>query len=474
MLNPRISVTLPQEILHFRSASDNKESESMPERFGYSPIRRPTSTGPDGIVRVMPGAGAVLRSRQITPLSAQELAEAERVALRLHAELGRLIGLLPPAARGASSMSRQLGVLRVTCQRVVSAAAESPGSVTILSKLPGVEGLRQFLEGLRRAGLQAADIESGESAVEQFEQLIAALAGSHTKLVERLGAPGVTNQNSDAAFASADSRRGLFETAAQVTGRACDVALSVYAFRESPERPGVLEHAMAKGLIGSLVSPGGMPMVLSSGNTLATDDQPGGLSLLNNQAPRGRTPEAILKPFTSDPLPMVTSRGDRGKLLQVVDPAAGSRTQSFDVVTAIRGYGPMIDPETNQHTLDAVWSLVSCPTRRLILDVFLHRGIERQYRPSIEAQLWNPGLSAPPEERWVTRLPAQPRLQLLGNGLTNAGSELYPRHAELTRYFFDHIRWDPSEFVGFRCEVVWPIWRAGYAMFFEHVGQPSA
>lgn len=441
----------------------------MQERPRQYPVGRAPIGGPDGIVRVMQGAGAVLRSRQIAPLSPQEVAEAERVALRLHAELGRLIGMLPATSRGASGLSRHLGVLRVTCQRVVSALAEPPGSAATLAKLPGVEGLRQFLAGLRRAGLDAEDIEAGESAVEQFERLISQLAGSHTKLAERLSAPA-GDAHADAAYASPDSRRALFEIAAQVTGRSCDIALSLYAFRESPTKPGVLEHAMAKGLIGSMVNPGGMPMVLSSGNTLATDDQAGEITLLNNESPRGRTPEAILRPFTTDPLPMVTSRGDRGKLLQVVDPAADSQSRLFDIVTAIRGYGPMIDPDTGAQTLDAVWSLVSCPTRKLILDVYLHRGIERRFRPSIEAQLWNPGLSAPPEERWVTRLPAQPRLQLLGNGLGGSACELHPRHPELTRYFFDHIGWDPTEYVGFRCEVVWPIWRAGYAMFFEHVG----
>lgn len=441
----------------------------MSARFGHSHAGRRQETGADGIVRVMPDVGGVLRSRTFSPLSPLEAAEVERVSLRLHAELGRLIGLLPPTSRGASGLSRHVGVLRVTCQRVVSALGEAPGSPAVLVKLPGIEGLRQFLGGLRQAGLKAEDVGAGESAVEQFERLIAQSAGSHSKLIERLSAPAAATSETESVYASPAARRSLFEMASQVTGRAADVGISIYAFREAPGRPGVLEHAMAKGLIGSLVNPGGMPMVLSSGNTLATDDQAGDLTLLNNESPRGRTPEAILRPFTTDPLPMVTSRGNRGKLIQVVDPSAESRTRVVDIVTAIRGYGPMIDPENGQHTLDAVWSLVSCPTRKLILDVYLHRDIERRYRPSIEAQLWNPGLQAPPEERWVTRLPAQPRLQLLGNGQSAPASDLYPRHAELTRYFFDHISWSAGEFVGFRCEVAWPIWRAGYAMFFEPV-----
>ncbi|MDX2118282.1 MAG: hypothetical protein SFY96_08890 [Planctomycetota bacterium] len=31
------------------------------------------------------------------------------------------------------------------------------------------------------------------------------------------------------------------------------------------------------------------------------------------------------------------------------------------------------------------------------------------------------------------------------------------------------MAWEPTQFVGFRCEVTYPVWRAGYAIFFEHV-----
>jgi hypothetical protein len=230
----------------------------------------------------------------------------------------------------------------------------------------------------------------------------------------------------------------------------------------------MLERALAKGIIGSILTPGGLPMVLSSGDTVQGEEEARQVTLLKGEAARGRTPEAILKPFTTDPLPMVTSRGRGGTLFQVIDPKSAD-ARPIDVVTALRARHPVMDPATGRPTLDAVWSLVNCPSRRLVLDVYLHADMERLYRPSVEALLWTASLDIGEDQKWVMRLPAQPRLQLLGRGIGNAASPLWPRHAELTRYFFEHIGWDEGDFIGFRCEVEYPVWRAGYCMGFEYL-----
>jgi hypothetical protein len=99
--------------------------------------------------------------------------------------------------------------------------------------------------------------------------------------------------------------------------------------------------------------------------------------------------------------------------------------------------------------------------------VWLHRDLERRVRPAIDAQLWYPNLSSPGGDRWVTRFPDPPRLQLLGEGLVHARSDAWPGHADLCRVVFDRVGWEPSEFVGFRCEVAYPVWRGGYCMSFR-------
>lgn len=418
-----------------------------------------------GIVEWMPPSTTNPRLRTPRPLNEPEWAEAERVAARLHAEFHRLIESLPEHARHASGMSRHLKVLRVTCQRVVQAVQGYDGGPSMLAKLPGIEGLQQVLEGFAAAGADAGDVAAAKSAVASFERLITLLGGSQSKLIERLGVSGPVSGGGGAhlSLGAPEHRAALHEAAVRITGRSCEVSLAIYAFRIAPDDPAVLERALAKGLIGSLVMPGGMPMVMSSGDTLRVGE---GASA----KPDGQMPEEVLRPFTTEPLPLVTSRNRKGKLYQIVDPKVGMEGGLIDVVTALKARHPLMDPATGRPTLDAVWSLVTCPTRRLILDVYLHADMERWFRPSLDALLWAPDLNIAPDDRWVMRLPAGPKLQLLGRGLAASPSEMYARHAELSERFFGHIGWDAEEFVGFRCEVQSPVWRAGYSMALEYLG----
>jgi hypothetical protein len=432
----------------------------------------------------MSGSSSVLEAFGPRPLSASEWAEAQRVWDRLRAELGALIAGLPEHARHASGLARELDVLRVTCQRVVSALSGEVGGAVALSKLPGPEGLRQFVSAFKRTGVPAAQIEGAGAAVAALERLITVTGGSQTKLNERLGVSGGVPavRTSDAAggtpgaLATQAQRQALHEAAVGVTGRACETSFSMYAFRPHPQSPLTLERALCKGVIGAVVAPGGLPLVLGSGDTLHTEEA----ALRAGLAPEnhGRTKETILSAFTTSPLPTVTTKSRTGALHQVIDPAAFAgggegEARPVDVVTALRACHLMYDPTTGAPTLDAVWSLVNCPSARLIFDVYLHADMERLYRPSIDALIWGPDLHAPVQERWTTRLPNQPRLQLLGRGLGHAASEHYARYAEVSAAFFGHIGWEPDDFVGFRCEVRYPVWRAGYCMGFEYLGQPG-
>jgi len=113
---------------------------------------------------------------------------------------------------------------------------------------------------------------------------------------------------------------------------------------------------------------------------------------------------------------------------------------------------------------------VTFPARRLVCDTWLHRDIARLCTPSLELHLYAPALGAGPLGRWSTRFPGGPRLQLLGAGVGNAGTSAYARHAEMMGALFEALGWDAGEFVGFRCDVAYPVWRAAYMMIFDFAG----
>lgn len=430
--------------------------------FGAPP--RPVILG-SGMVRVMPGL--TLPSPAMPPLTRDEIALAQRVAARLHADLGRLVAQLPPAVQGGSGMARHLGIVRNTCQRVAYALQDPDSSVETLVRLPGVKGLEQMLEAMRGLGLPEKDIQLAEAGVRQFDQLIRDHAGSHTKLIARLESPGA--RPGSPGLGNEQARRALFEAATAVTGRNAEATISLYAFRPSPTDPEILQRATVTGLFRSLMVPGGMPIVISAGDTLHwADPERRTLRLPDDSEAHGNTPDALLPEFTTQPLPTVSSRGKTGNLIQVIDPADLDGPQTIDVFTLARANHPMHDPATGAITLDEVWSLANCASQRLVFDVFLHRDLERRLRPGIDAQLWYPNLSAPGGDRWISRFPDQPRLQLLGEGLHNSGSDAWPGHADLCRVMFKRVGWDPSEFHGFRCEVPFPVWRGGYCMTFRN------
>lgn len=427
---------------------------------------RTAPAGPSGIVRVMPTARLNPRRQAATPLTAEEREQAARIAVRLQADLGALVRALPEPARGASGMARHLELVRPTCQRIVQSLAETEPSPEMLTSLPGVRGLEQFIEAVAAHGGDPRSIDIASTAVRQFGAFLDRIGGSQSKLAAKLKQDRSVVGSDD--LRAETERAAVFDAVARMMGRQIETAFSVYAFRPSGEDDSMLERMLAHGQIGSRVRPGGMPMVLTSGNTMSFEEPGGPARLLDNAPATGKTQSAILAPFTTHPLPTVTSRGSKGKLVQVIDPETLDSEIEIDIALGERSRHPMVD-EHGKPTLNEVWTLVNAPTRQLLFDVYLEERLERQYRPSVDAQMWYPNLSSPGDDRWITRFPSQPRLQLLGRGLSQAASPANARHAELTAFFFDRLGLDPDRFVGFRCEVAYPIWRAGYRMAFEHV-----
>jgi hypothetical protein len=139
-------------------------------------------------------------------------------------------------------------------------------------------------------------------------------------------------------------------------------------------------------------------------------------------------------------------------------------------VVADKRARPDKHPATQHPALGEVWSMITFPARRLVFDVYLHRDIARRCIPLLEAHLWNINVGQQGLWRWSTRFPGGPKLVLLGQGLGNAATDAYARHHELTAHMFQLADWDSNQFVGYRCDVPYPIWRSGYCMLFDFTG----
>lgn len=430
--------------------------------------------------RSMPAAP----SRTNGPLGAEEQQLADRTARRLHAALREVLAALPAESRSASGLSRLLDLDRTTCHRMVSVARERYSGPHIIGRLPGVPGLRRIAGSLRETMDESeSPVGSLDAAIEGYDRVIARLGGSQSGLIRRLNATPLVEPSPAAGadsggHAPAPHAQQLFEAATELTGRCSDTWVAVYLYHPKAGDPDHLWLSRVYGLIGHRARTDAVPLTFhnfsspsqqereaaADGAELATDREGRFFRLDEAAIKAGATPDVILPDFTTDPIPLVSSKKPGHFLVQSIDVEEG-RLGAVDLMLGNRTLVP--HPRTQEPNIEETWAMVNFPVRRMLLDVYLHRDLASRCIADLDVHLWRPDFASTVGDRWQTRFAHPPRLQMLGRGIRNAATDGYDRHGELTEFIFSASGLDPDAFVGHRCDVLYPMWRTGYCMSFD-------
>lgn len=414
-----------------------------------------------------------------TVLTASERAAAAELGRRLATELRSLLAHVPAEHQGASAMGRFLRIDRNTCQRVIASTAGDDHDEAVLVRLPGIEGLGQFLDAVEtrlKNGAVGEQVAAVRAAVRALERLIDRLGGSQRRLRQRLEAD--LERSADPAAAPSDSpakRQALFRAAAEVVGRWSDAVVSVVMIRPVPGQPDLTEAVRTRAYVGHTWRPGAVPLEIgeSSVPQLAVRRDEAAHQTLEHRPARGHTPDLLLNEFCTKPWPRMTSRALGDRTVHVVDADEPPQEGVCDIVLSVRRSTPDRHPALAKPPVGEVSLLVTFPARRLVLDVFLHKDLADRCTPSCELHLYSPAGGPGGLARWSTRLPGGASMEPLGAGLRRAASTAYARHEELTAHVFERVGWNPAEFVGYRCDTAYPVWRAGYFMLFDFGTAPA-
>ncbi len=417
------------------------------------------------IAEIRPAAG------DDSPLSEEELRAAERLAGRVHAELSGLLRGAPSTARSASGLARYLGMERTVCQRMVGALHRNEPDVSLLTRLPGVRSLGAIVQRAEDAGIDGEVCRSAAAAVELLVEFFYRAGGSQAAFARRLSArPGPvrasgTEKESDGAALARAARR--------IVGRWSDVQLQTAVYRPHPERSGEMQTGRMRGFIGHRAEADAAPLVMLNRKATVAGARPdrGEYQSLSGEG----GPELLFAaaPFCTEPVARATTRRGDGRMVQIIDPPGECGESGYDFVSADRSASSLPLPTVESPPVHEVWTSIDYPAAALLFDVWQHRDLARACIPSLSAHLYRINVIETVGERWYTRLAGGPKLQLLGSGLENAPSEVWPRQADALSWLFDRLGWDPSEFVGYRCEVRVPLWRIGYLMSFDFGGDAS-
>ena len=417
-------------------------------------------------------SASLAASRGSAPLRTEDLQDLERSLRSIRSELLAFLASMPISAQNASGLSRLLEVERTTCQRTVSAITAPYPGVALASQLPGTRGIRLLVEAATNRGIQIdpESLKRLDRALTAYDESTKRLAGSRSRLIKRIDrtlAASASPGSSRSEEAELAQRQTLFEASAALTGRASDVWLAAHIYTPVPGHPDVIAQTRAHGLIGHRAESHAVPLTF---HVFGEPDETKRNDLTTYRPLRASgvegVPDELLTEFSTNPAPVVHSAHPDEFIVQSIEPSPDQpETSPIDLIFALDG--GMSHPSTRPVNTEEVWALVNFPVRRLLLDVFMHKDIARQCVPSLDVHLWRPDFAQHVGERWQTRFQNPPSLKLLNSGLDRAQTSAWNRYTELLRTLFETKGLNPSDYVGFRCDTDYPIWRTGYCIAFE-------
>ena len=386
-------------------------------------------------------------------LTDRNIEDAGHVAEQLYRTFRGVLQLPSIAGLKASMLAARLGVGRMTCQRIVKMNAAVEPSPDLLTQIPGVSGLREFLAALREEGAPHEALVKAEAAVDVFDRLLANVRMSHTDLQAAI----VFHFETTDPKQRLARRTDLFNAASSMMGQAADATISIMAIKLSELEGFNFEQLAVRGYAQMRASGSAMPIRLPI-NAAFSDYR----KVEGSEA--AREPQELIEHFCSTPLPTIDARMIKEEnLAHIINVEQIPIGEPFDCFAKQYNKWHIRDPGTSK----AIWLYIDYPSRRCTFDLYLHRDIERHNDVSADCHLWGTALLAPPEDLWMTRFSDQATFTVLGPGTEQSDSRSYDRHKELTQYMFDEFGWNADEFVGFRCEMEMPIWRSGVCLILD-------
>ncbi len=408
-------------------------------------------------------------------IAAAARSEGEQVARRLHEEFRTLLDSVPDRERGASALSRLLSVDRAICQRLVFTLSKGDPDIRTLVDMPGPDGLRSILQAMTRKRIaEGVSLAAAKAAVDRYEETLHALAGSQRKLKRLLDedSPVVVPNRPSTGLGdpTLSSRKRLFTPAAEVVGRFTESLVSMRFVRYVPTPVSTRESVTVRAYLGHVASRDAIAMETGEASLQSAPGKEHGFETLAQLPAIGSTPGILLSEFCSQPLPRVLSQRDETRATHLIDLPEEQLGKPSDIVMAARDSREEANPASWRPPVAEVSLLNLFPSRLMVYDVYLHRDLASRCIASASAHLSTPGRTTGSISRWSTRLKGKLSLQLLGVGLSGAHNAAYARHQELAAHVYAQLGWNSEDFVGYRLEVPYPVWRAEYVITFDFTG----
>lgn len=386
-------------------------------------------------------------------------AHAKAVASAVRSAFSDLLTSAGADACDPQSISRTLGLNKNLAWKISKIIQADDVSVA-LEQMPGSSGIKIFLRGVERAGVEPGLVHTAREAIREYEQLIRVHSGDRVTLEMMGGDLSVEGRRSR----DEHHRKLLFQGASYVWGAQARINLKVGVIGPG-ERPGTLDFASLSGLIDFRRLRHGVTWVMGTrhlNNDDGTRMAAGRTEALDSGVGDDEPP--LMREFCSRPLPELRSFVDQtSTCFELTEGPVGNTGALTCVFGTVQRGLPFHRSEGNE------WGEHSArcdiPAELLILDMFVHRDLAFAIPPEPVLYSGLGGMLQPPgPRRERSRLPLHEPLQDLGIGPLPPATPEVPRYGRMIQSVFERTGWDAQEFHGFRMKIAYPAYPAALVM----------
>lgn len=177
-------------------------------------------------------------------LTSEDFIALNRTGENFKSVLNGLFTQFPQSAHSISGMSQWLDYNKSNCQRILNALQKSKNGKEVLTLLPGISGLDEFILKLKETSLQKQHVLELENVVQVFNQQIKLYAKSHAHL-KRLLSGNEPKSSSQAVTLSAQQKRNQhFLCSKQLLSSSIKTLFSCYVLTENQNNKEFLQEVV--------------------------------------------------------------------------------------------------------------------------------------------------------------------------------------------------------------------------------------
>lgn len=374
----------------------------------------------------------------------------EALGTRLAEDLNLVIAGLPDRPTGPRALGRALDLTTVTASRLLKAIAQHD-PIAVLQLVPGPNPLGKMIDSIEAITGATEASAAARRAVGDFDALIRDEAGDRGSLKAMLSA-WLPEERREF---EAQRRQAVFKALAEMEGVSCDLELSSL-FLSPSEADGEIDIVNVKALLGiDRIRPDAVVKLgtrrLESGDE-AAPRMP--LTLGGEPAVDGLHTVRLDEFCSARPAPLLVRQIDAAVQYQL-GPTGFGRESKRDLVIAELNRGELPHREPSAERPPHFFMVPEMPTRKAILDLFVHRDIYPGEGP--ELLCYDTTGSGPAragdESRALDRRPIFEPVQRFESGPRGARLVEFPQYTALIERVADTTGWVLADFRLYRVAV---------------------